>query len=263
MTGQPSLTDARLQIDGRIALLTLDRDDVRNELTGTALAEDIVQTVDWLNRNDAISVLVLTGAGKAFSAGGNVKHMRDRKGSFGGDTQLRACGVTRVNGIDCIIITPEADTVNNSRPRTVPLHPHLLEQGLLLFARRKAGTMPLFYSIERQRRADRKNPAYKSVGNKLGCWVRGLGIEDELVWPNHSWPHRFKTVGRKARMDPEVRDAIQGHKPRTEGEDYDEDSADVILHKLLKHPRYDVQAAERRDGRRWSKSKPAARLEVE
>ncbi len=32
-----------------------------------------------------MSVLVITGAGKAFSAGGNVKHMRDRQGTFGGD----------------------------------------------------------------------------------------------------------------------------------------------------------------------------------
>ena len=29
--------------------------------------------------------MVITGAGKAFSSGGNVKHMLERKGSFGGD----------------------------------------------------------------------------------------------------------------------------------------------------------------------------------
>ncbi|WP_348626681.1 enoyl-CoA hydratase-related protein, partial [Mesorhizobium sp. WSM1293] len=63
----------------------LDRHDVRNELTGTALIDDIVRTVDWINGEAAVSVLVLTGAGKAFSAGGNVKDMRDRRGSFAGD----------------------------------------------------------------------------------------------------------------------------------------------------------------------------------
>jgi enoyl-CoA hydratase/carnithine racemase len=81
----PELTDALIGVDGRVATLTLNRDDVRNELTGTALADDIVRTVDWVNSAETISVLILTGAGKAFSAGGNIKHMRDREGSFAGD----------------------------------------------------------------------------------------------------------------------------------------------------------------------------------
>jgi enoyl-CoA hydratase/carnithine racemase len=81
----PELTDALIAVDGRVATLTFNRDDVRNELTGTKLVDDIVQTVDWLNSVQIVSVLVLTGAGKAFSAGGNIKHMRARAGSFAGD----------------------------------------------------------------------------------------------------------------------------------------------------------------------------------
>src|SRR5262249_40528449 len=81
----PELTDALIGVDGRVATLTLNRDDVRNELTGTGLADDIVRTVDWVNSVETISVLILTGAGKAFSAGGNIKRMRDREGSFAGD----------------------------------------------------------------------------------------------------------------------------------------------------------------------------------
>ncbi|MER8817518.1 enoyl-CoA hydratase-related protein [Mesorhizobium sp. M0965] len=85
MTDLPKLIDSKLEVSDRVAMLVLDRDDVRNELTGTALIDDIVRTVDWINGGAAVSVLVLTGAGKAFSAGGNVKDMRDRKGSFAGD----------------------------------------------------------------------------------------------------------------------------------------------------------------------------------
>ena len=85
MISQPQLTDALLNVEDRVATLTFNRDDVRNELTGTRLVDDIERTVDWINREEAIAALVLTGAGRAFSSGGNVKHMLKREGSFGGD----------------------------------------------------------------------------------------------------------------------------------------------------------------------------------
>ena len=82
----PELQDSVLALEGRVALLTLNRQEVRNELTGTRLAAEIAQVAEWINRNERLSVLVLTGAGTSFSAGGNVKHMLERThGSFGGD----------------------------------------------------------------------------------------------------------------------------------------------------------------------------------
>ncbi|MGL1832043.1 enoyl-CoA hydratase-related protein [Rhodocyclaceae bacterium SMB388] len=81
----PVLTDAVLQLDARVATLTLNRDDVRNALTGTGLIEDIIAVADWVNRCDDVSVLVMTGAGSAFSSGGNVKDMAERGGDFAGD----------------------------------------------------------------------------------------------------------------------------------------------------------------------------------
>jgi integrase len=170
-------------------------------------------------------------------------------------TQLRASDIRTIDAIPCIRITPDAGTVKSNRVRTVPLHPHLLEQGFLAFARGKRANAPLFYSVARQRKPDRKNPTYASVGNKLAGWVRNLGITDVLVAPNHGWRHRFKTVARKAGMDAEVRDAIQGHAPRTEGEDYGEVPPDVMFSEILKHPRYDVLAGKHRDGRRRAQRK--------
>jgi enoyl-CoA hydratase/carnithine racemase len=85
MTTLPTLTDAGLTLEGRIATLTLNRDDVRNALTGTALIDDIVTTAEWVNRCDEVSVLLITGAGSAFSAGGNIKDMANRGGDFAGD----------------------------------------------------------------------------------------------------------------------------------------------------------------------------------
>ena len=78
MTDLPVLKDATLEFDGRVAILTLNRDDVRNALTGTALVGDICAALEWANASPEISVLILTGAGAAFSAGGNIKMMRER-----------------------------------------------------------------------------------------------------------------------------------------------------------------------------------------
>ena len=81
----PTVHDARLQLDNHVATLTLARDDVRNALTGTALIDDIVDVAAWTNTCDEVSVLVITGEGSAFSAGGNVKDMAARGGDFAGD----------------------------------------------------------------------------------------------------------------------------------------------------------------------------------
>lgn len=81
----PEMAESILSVDGRVVTLILNRDDVRNELTGSRLVDDIVAVVDWINATDELSALVITGAGKAFSAGGNVKHMRERSGVFAGD----------------------------------------------------------------------------------------------------------------------------------------------------------------------------------
>jgi enoyl-CoA hydratase/carnithine racemase len=78
MSGLPPLKDATLQLEGRVAVLTLNRDDVRNALTGTRLVDEICDTLAWANAGAEVSVLILTGAGSAFSAGGNIKTMRER-----------------------------------------------------------------------------------------------------------------------------------------------------------------------------------------
>ena len=78
MPALPPLKDAALTLDERVAVLTFRRDDVRNALTGTGLTSDIVATLAWANASPDVSVLILTGAGSAFSAGGNIKTMGER-----------------------------------------------------------------------------------------------------------------------------------------------------------------------------------------
>ncbi|WP_417228294.1 enoyl-CoA hydratase-related protein [Amphritea sp.] len=81
----PQLTDALITLDNRVAILTLNRHDLRNALTGSHLIEDIIAVAEWVNHCDEVSVLVITGAGSAFSAGGNIRDMAERGGDFAGD----------------------------------------------------------------------------------------------------------------------------------------------------------------------------------
>lgn len=80
----PSVQDSILTLDKGVAVLKFDRHDVRNALTGTTLIDDIVTTIDWVNRDKNVHVLVITGNGSAFSAGGNINDMRERSGDFAG-----------------------------------------------------------------------------------------------------------------------------------------------------------------------------------
>ena len=81
------LVDCLLTLENNIVTLTFNRNDVRNALTSTAIADDIVNTIEWINKTPSIAVLVITGAGSAFSSGGNIKDMADRGGDFAGDVQ--------------------------------------------------------------------------------------------------------------------------------------------------------------------------------
>lgn len=87
MSEMPKLKDALLDITDKVATLTFNRDDVRNALTGTNLIDDIIDTLDWVEHTSNAHVLVITGAGKGFSSGGNVKDMHERTGMFSGNVE--------------------------------------------------------------------------------------------------------------------------------------------------------------------------------
>lgn len=120
------------------------------------------------------------------------------------------------------------------------MHPDLIEQGFLVAVTGKKG--PLFYDPANHRGGTDGNPQHKKTAERLGKWVRSLGIKDDEVQPNHGWRHRFKYEAKAVRMDPETRDAIQGHAPRTEGEKYAGGRVPlhIMLEEISKLPCYDV-----------------------
>lgn len=67
-----------------IVTLTLNRHETRNAISSDEMIEAIEDAVHRINRDRAVRVAIITGAGSAFSSGGNVKDMRDKAGMFNG-----------------------------------------------------------------------------------------------------------------------------------------------------------------------------------
>lgn len=145
--------------------------------------------------------------------------------------QLRGSDVQKIQGHWVVRVTPEAGTVKNREARLVPVHTHLIEIGFLDMVK-DAGEGPLFYETGRM-------PTV--VADRVGSWVRAeCGISDKSVRPNHAWRHLWKTRARSAGIEADVRDAIQGHATRTEGEEYGEWAVEALAKAMANFPRFEV-----------------------
>jgi enoyl-CoA hydratase/carnithine racemase len=69
---------------GHVAILTLNRPDAMNALGAPGDGDQIQAVCEEINGDQDVRCVVLTGAGRAFSAGGDVKAMKAREGAFGG-----------------------------------------------------------------------------------------------------------------------------------------------------------------------------------
>jgi enoyl-CoA hydratase/carnithine racemase len=74
-----------IERSGRTATLTLNRPDVRNAFSSVEQVRRFASAVEEIAADPAISVLVLTGAGSAFCAGGDLKDMQAATGFAAGD----------------------------------------------------------------------------------------------------------------------------------------------------------------------------------
>jgi enoyl-CoA hydratase/carnithine racemase len=87
MTTPPELNTLRIEIDDEIGTLTLDRPDAFNAMS-PELIEELMTATAWLADRAPIRALVVTGAGAAFCAGGDVTWFR--KGMEEGDFDISA-----------------------------------------------------------------------------------------------------------------------------------------------------------------------------
>jgi integrase len=142
-------------------------------------------------------------------------------GSYGAMLRgIRKEDVRTESGHPVFDLNPLAGSIKTGTYRLVPVHPHLIELGLLRFVA-DSGDGPLF-----------ARGSYKRVLD----FVRAV-VTDERVQPNHAWRHRLKSVSRNLGFDPRVVDAIQGHAARTSGEDYGDVSVFAMARVINAIPR--------------------------
>jgi integrase len=159
-------------------------------------------------------------------------------------TQLRGVDIQERGRINVMALTPDAGTIKTSRARTVPIHRHLIEQGFLEFVRSR-GKGPLFYDPAPPQQASSdptnpKRPRSVSVRQRLGDWVRKLGVADTELKPNHAWRHTFKQIADSVGISERMSDYITGHAHRTIGAKYGAPTVQHMAAALEKFPRYEV-----------------------
>jgi 2-(1,2-epoxy-1,2-dihydrophenyl)acetyl-CoA isomerase len=75
MINPPELSTLRIEIDDSVATLTLDRPDAFNAMSPELIGE-LGVAMAWFADQGEFRALIVTGAGKAFSAGGDVNWFR-------------------------------------------------------------------------------------------------------------------------------------------------------------------------------------------
>ena len=88
--------DLLAELDNGVLTLTLNRPEARNAMS-RAMNEALVTQLAWAELNSSVKCIVLTGAGKGFCAGGDVKGMAAKgDGTIGDNTIDSAIHMQRV-----------------------------------------------------------------------------------------------------------------------------------------------------------------------
>ena len=159
-------------------------------------------------------------------------------------TQLRGKDIERHDGFVAMKIKPEAGTVKGSMPRTVPIHAHVIEQGFLDYVNTR-GSGPLFYDPAKDASGNTditkpRRPRYVKTRERLAHWVRGLGITDPEIQPNHAWRHTFKQRAARSKIEKVVRDTICGHATKAVADDYEKPTVEDMANALKQFLRYKI-----------------------
>jgi enoyl-CoA hydratase/carnithine racemase len=96
------MTFATYEKSGRIATITLNRPESRNAIATVEDCRDLADAFARANDDPEVSALILTGAGKAFCSGGDLKAIRERTG-IGPQSPPDATRLNYKRGVHAII----------------------------------------------------------------------------------------------------------------------------------------------------------------
>ena len=82
-----SFNSIAYSVDGRVATIMLNRPDALNAID-EHLPSELAQAVDLANRDKNVHVIVLTGAGRAFCSGYDLKHYAQTPGANEGQQEM-------------------------------------------------------------------------------------------------------------------------------------------------------------------------------
>ncbi|MFZ5492441.1 MAG: crotonase/enoyl-CoA hydratase family protein [Pseudomonadota bacterium] len=95
-----SYQHVQFEVADRVATLTFNQPETRNAISDEGMINEIVSVLSDIPARPDISVLIVTGAGEAFSSGGNVKKMQAKDGIFAGSAmdiqQSYRLGIQRI-----------------------------------------------------------------------------------------------------------------------------------------------------------------------
>jgi integrase len=158
-------------------------------------------------------------------------------------TQLRGSDIQQRGTFHVMRLTPEAGSIKTRKPRTVPLHEHIVAQWFLEFVHGR-GKGPLFYNPDNSGVLNDPMKPKRSravvAANRLAKWVREIGVKDEEVQPNHAWRDTFKQRAERYGISERVHDAITGHAAKSVGRTYGQATPEDMAQALQKFPRYNT-----------------------
>ena len=76
-----------IELNDGIALITLNQPEKRNVISDDPLMSELIKAFEILDSDESSRVIILTGRGSAFSAGGNIEKMLNREEMFSGSTE--------------------------------------------------------------------------------------------------------------------------------------------------------------------------------
>lgn len=104
--------DILFKIDQGVGVLTLNQPESRNVITDASTIAEVEDVCRRVNQDMGIKVLIITGADPAFSSGGNVKEMAEKKGMFQGTpSQLMESYRNNVQRIPLAVHNVEVPTI--------------------------------------------------------------------------------------------------------------------------------------------------------